>query len=132
MLRGYKAGAAAAASEHGYSGQFWGLRAEESRERAITLARKGWLYHTADRSTWTCCPLGQWSGRDVWAYLIAQRLPWLGIYDRSTDRERARSEITWLAAEGIWRYGQGQSIRRNDPALWAELTRRYPGLAAWG
>ena len=66
------------------------------------------------------------------AQLIAQRLPWLGIYDRSTDRERARSEITWLAAEGIWRYGQGQSIRRNDPALWAELTRRYPGLAAWG
>lgn len=132
MLRGYKEGAADAAERNGYVGQFWGLRAEESRERAITLAKKGWLYLVADRATLTACPLGQWTARDVWAYLITHDLPWLEIYDRSADRERQRSEVTWLAAEGIWRYGQGQAIRRADPALWSELTARFPGLATWG
>lgn len=132
MLSGYKSAAAESALESGHVGQFWGLRAEESRERSITLAKKGWLYRVQDRSTWTCCPIGNWSARDVWAHLINHDLPWLDRYDRLDDRERGRSEITWLAAEGIWRYGQGQALRRSDPALWAEMIRRYPDLSRWG
>jgi len=132
MLAAYKQAAADASEQLGYVGQFWGLRALESRPRAITLARKGALYQTLDRVTWTSCPLRHWSGRDVWAYLLAHDLPWLSSYDSAIDRERARSEITWLAAEGIWRYGQGQALRRERPAEWARLLRMFPELSRWG
>jgi len=133
MLRGYKAGAAGAQRAAGYAGIFMGLRAEESRARSFVVAKKGTIYAVADRPGLTALPLARWSARDVWAYLIAHDLPWLGCYDRTDDRERERSEPTYLAAPGIWRYeGIGQRLRQTDPALWQRLTTRFPELERFG
>lgn len=130
MLRGYKDTADGAARERGYTGLFIGLRAEESRPRAITISRKGVIYRTEDRCTVTCLPLARWTARDVWARHLTRGLPWLPRYDAAEDRERERSEVTWLAAEGLWRHGQASRIRETDPALWARLTERWPEIGA--
>ena len=124
----YKRDADAAARDAGLTGLMLGMRAEESRVRAIVVARHGTLYRTRDRSTATLLPLARWTARDVWARLLAEELPWLPRYDREPDRERARSEITWLGFEGLWRRGQIDELRR-DHDLWARVTARWPELA---
>lgn len=116
------------------SGLFWGLRSEESRARRITIRTHGVLYRAQARTEWTCHPLADWTGRDVWAYLAAHDLPWLGRYDRADDRERERSETTFIFGPdaSLWRHGQGARLRDSDPALWARLCQRWPLLRNYG
>lgn len=130
--RRYKSAVESAAVEAGFVGLFWGMRKQESRARAITLAKFGTLYRARSRTTWTCCPLADWNGRDVWAYLLAHDLPWLSIYDDAENRERERSETTWLGFEELWRRGQGRRLRDRDPVLWRRLCLKYPDLHKWG
>ncbi len=135
MLEGerrYKRAVEDAAIEAGFTGLFWGMRKQESRNRSIVLTKYGPLYKAKSRETWTCCPLAGWTGQDVWAYLIAHDLPWLSIYDDADNRERQRSETTWLGFDGLWRHGQGRQLRERDPALWRRLCLKYPNLQAWG
>lgn len=129
MLRGYKSSAAAFTKEMGYCGIMMGLRREESRCRSIIAAKKGSIYTVKDRPTTTCCPMLNWSSRDIWARHVSHDLPWLARYDLSDDRERERSETTWLASETIWRHGQAQRMRRYDPELWSRLVLRWPELS---
>lgn len=116
-------------------GLFWGLRQDESRARKIAIRKHGTLYKAKSRSEWTCHPLADWSGKDVWAYLISHNLPWLERYDLAEDRERERSETTFIfgrGGDGLWGQGQGQRLRESDPALWARLCQRWPELAQYG
>ena len=112
----------------GWAGTFIGMRREESRVRSITLRRKGHLYRVQRRSGWTCCPLLDWTGRDVWARIAGQGLPYLARYDDAPDRVLERSEEIWMAVD-CWRKGMAVSIRRRDPALWNALLGRYPQLS---
>ena len=131
MVRGYKVGADEFAEQRGHHGQFWGMRAAESKHRAITVARKGVLYRTRSRRTVTCLPLARWSDRDIWAYTVSRDLPWLSIYDTADDRDRARSEFVFLGCEALWRHGQGALLRRHDPAWWSDLVSRFPNLSTY-
>lgn len=128
MLRGYKRVADEEATQAGYTGLFWGMRMPESPQRGMALARKGACYRVLNRTTWTCNPLIHWTARDVWAYLVSNDLPWLERYDTAADRERERSEVTWLAAEALWRRGQGQKLRYTDPETFNDLLRKFPML----
>jgi 3'-phosphoadenosine 5'-phosphosulfate sulfotransferase (PAPS reductase)/FAD synthetase len=130
MLSGYKRAAAGEAEAANYIGLFWGLRSKESSQRGMTLARKGTCYRVADRSTWTCCPLANWSAVDVWAYLISRELPWLARYGMSNimSREAERSEPTWLAAESLWRKGQCQRLQEGGRGEFNALLLRFPEL----
>lgn len=117
----------------GLCGLFWGLRGEESKYRAITIAKKGYIYRTSSREEWTALPLARWTGADVWAYLLAHDLPWLDRYDSADDRERERSETTFIYnGDGLWGAGQGARLRISDPVLWARICARYPHLRTYG
>lgn len=128
MLAGYKKAVNDYVTAQGWIGQFLGLRKAESRVRGMALARKGAIYRTQDRQTWTCCPLTGWSARDVWAYIITRELPYLSRYDTAENPERERSETTWLAAESLWRYGMAARLRREKPEEFAALVARWPEI----
>lgn len=131
----YKRQIADAVAAHGLVGLFWGLRKDESRARRITISKYGTIYKAASRNEWTAHPLSDWTGRDVWAYLVAHDLPWLERYDLAEDRERERSETTFIfgrGGDGLWAMGQGQRLRESDPALWARLCQRWPDLRKYG
>ena len=130
--RAYKVDANAAACAAGLCGLFWGMRADESRIRAIVVRRKGPIYRNRVRGTVTALPLAHWSARDVWARHVTQGLPWLARYDHAQDRERERSEPVWMGFEEPWRRGQGAELHRTDPALWARVTARWPELSRYG
>jgi 3'-phosphoadenosine 5'-phosphosulfate sulfotransferase (PAPS reductase)/FAD synthetase len=111
----------------GWAGVFIGMRREESRVRAMALRKKGWLYETGARPGMTCCPLIDWSGRDVWACIASEGLPYLARYDDAEDRVRERSEDIWLSVD-TWRWGAASDMKRRDPERWHALVERYPGL----
>lgn len=119
------------AVQQGWKGQFLGMRKQESRRRARVLGHRGALYKTKSRSTWTCCPLAQWSGADVWACLLAYDLPWLSVYEGALQgRERERSEFTWFE-ESVWLNGQAHEYRRRFPERWAKLCQRWPEIRSF-
>lgn len=131
--RAYFAAIDAATDAAGYAGVFMGLRRQESRARSIHIAKRGTLYKAASRQSWTSLPLASWSGRDIWACLIANDLPWLDRYDMADNRERERSEPVFVYGSGEhWARGQGRSIREGDPALWARICRRWPNMRIYG
>lgn len=133
--RQYRREISEAVQKTGAVGLFWGMRQDESRARKITIRKHGVLYQAKTRSEWTCHPLADWTGKDVWAYLTTYNLPWLARYDRAEDRERERSETTYIfgsGGDGIWGQGQGQRLRESDPVLWARLCQRWPDLAQYG
>lgn len=131
MLREYKRVANRYVEGQGWNGQYLGLRKKESRARMFALSKKGDLYQTKDRKGWTCVPLHNWSGDDIWAYIVSRELPYLSVYDSAMqERERIRSEPTFLATEAIWRYGHGAFIQKHHPDIWAKVqkwpeVRRY-------
>lgn len=126
MLREYKKQINEHVGSQGWTGQFMGLRRQESRARSIALGRKGWIYRTNDRETWTCCPLTHWNVRDVWAYVIEKNLPYLSRYENEPEKER--SETTWLVAESLWRYGMAAKLKKDRPEEFARLTLRWPEI----
>ena len=126
--RTYKAELSAFQRRQGWAGLFIGMRAEESAARRAMLRQKGHLYRTLDRPFMSCCPLFDWSGRDVWAGILSAGLPYLERYDDADDRIWERSDDAWLTPKA-WSHGLAARIRRRDPLLWASLLERYPGLA---
>lgn len=117
------------AQKQGWAGQFIGLRIEESNQRHMVLGRRKGLYYASSRSTWTCCPLYRWSGRDIWAYMVTNGLPWAAIYDApGQDRERLRNDVVFLAGSGSIRYGQFVYWKRYYPDLFNRLAAEWPEI----
>lgn len=128
MNNAYKREVGVHQEARGWAGIMMGLRKDESRVRRMTLSKKGALYRTETRSCWTCCPLLDWSGRDVWARIASADLPYLDRYDEAEDRVLERSEETWLAVD-CWRWGMAAEMKRRDPTRWHALVAEYPDLA---
>lgn len=116
------------------SGVFLGLRAEESHARRRYLWRYGPTSITRD-GAWRCCPLSQWIGRDIWAYLVAHDLPWLHIYDAAADRTRARSDMVFASGgtggDAIRRHGAWYEWRQAYPEHFAIWQRQFPEMMRW-
>ena len=129
MLSDYKRIADEFTEEKKYQGLFIGMRKEESKVRAITISKYGMIYQTANRKTKTCCPIALFGGKDIWAYIFSRKLPYLSIYDKTDNREKQRSELTWLDTESLWRYGQGRKYKQMFPSQWNEYVKKWPELA---
>ena len=71
---------------HGYDGFFYGLRAEESSKRRKLLGVRGQIFYRKTDDLWVCQPLAHFSYNDVWAYIIANDLPYNALYDLMWDR----------------------------------------------
>jgi len=115
--------------KQGWTGQFLGLRIEESNQRKKVLGHRGGLYFASSRKTWTCCPIYRWNGKDIWAYLVTQELPWATLYDApGQNRERLRNDIVFLAGSGSIRYGQFTFWKKFYPELFNQLASEWPEI----
>ncbi len=66
--------------KQGYRGCFIGLRAEESCKRKSWLKEVG-FYEEDKRGIINIYPLKDWTWKDIWAYIISRKLPYLSFYD---------------------------------------------------
>ncbi|HEX6939807.1 MAG TPA: phosphoadenosine phosphosulfate reductase family protein [Longimicrobiales bacterium] len=104
----------------GYDGVLLGLRAQESRQRAIHARWRGRVYPIAG-GRWRAQPLAWWTVEDVWALLLDRAVPVNPVYAR-------------LASIGVpleeQRVGplplcRREDLRRGWPVLYPRLVARY-------
>lgn len=116
----------------GCQGSFIGMRADESHARRMNIAKRGEAYCVASRGgERVVLPLAGWSGNDIWAYTVANGLPWLRMYEFGESRHRARSDFTLAVGGGsLARHGVFQTYRDAYPQWWRSLIAEFPEIAA--
>jgi 3'-phosphoadenosine 5'-phosphosulfate sulfotransferase (PAPS reductase)/FAD synthetase len=67
-------------AQEGYDLAFVGLRKQESSKRAIRLRTNKALSVIPE-----CHPLANWDWRDVWAYIVTHKIPYLSLYDQRAE-----------------------------------------------
>lgn len=103
----------------GYGGVLLGLRAQESRGRALNRATRGPVYQRAD-GLHVAQPLADWSALDVHAYLWREGVPVLPVYlcvDPGADA---------LGIRKSWWVCGGYSAQMGSHYGW--LRRWWPGM----
>lgn len=115
-----------AAISAGCAGMMLGMAAHESHGRRMNIATRGDHYQAKGRLP-TLLPLSRWKSCDVVAYHLANRIPWLKIYENSDDPRNARSEFAFAAGGGdaIRRHGAWESWRKSYPEQWAKWVKRW-------
>ncbi len=120
------------AQQQGIVGIFLGMRKEESKTRTMSLIKTGPLYKTKTRNTYTCCPLHNWTGNDVWAYIVENHLPYLACYDtEGYDRRRLRNEINLLCAKKSMSLGLLEQYKRTYSDIFKKLKLEFPEIDTW-
>lgn len=114
------------AADQGFPGLYLGLRASESRGRALNLRSRGLIYQR--QGEWRCCPLGRWGSEDVFAFLLARGLPVMAPYRCCADRAPGDIRMAWWLPGRAATRGQAVWLRR----YWPSLYRRWLDLQPQG
>lgn len=107
---------------------FLGLRAAESKARTVSRAVNGTLYRRKS-GQWTCCPLADWTGLDVFAYLATHGIEPLHVYQCvgfMHKREPWRVRKSWWLPGASGRHGGVAWLRRYYPSLYRQLIEWFP------
>lgn len=115
----------------GCSGSFIGLRADESDSRKLMLKKYGQKLFAKKHNCWEYFPLAWWTAKDVWAYIVTNKLPYSELYDLMPNRERARNGAMFAVPETKTYRGQLVEIKRHYPALFNEFAAEFPQARAY-
>ena len=116
--------------EHGFTVMALGMRIDEKGPRAAMLRARGPVYSLVD-GTHRCCPIAYWTGRDVWAYIVTNGIPYnRRLYDAETHgmtRETIRN-TGWLSTDGA---GEGRIawLREHFRDQYETLVKEFPHVA---
>jgi phosphoadenosine phosphosulfate reductase len=117
---------------NGYDVVALGMRIAEKGPRAKLLCARGPTYTMASGFVKTN-PLAYWGNADVWAYIVANDLPYNGrIYDAETHdltRETIRN-TGWLSTDGADR-GRIAWLAQHFPDRYYELAREFPQVGLY-
>ena len=103
----------------GYDGAFRGLRADESRGRALRLGKTQGIGQRS--GIVTIDPIHDWSVDQVWNYIDEHDLPYCPVYDRLTAIGVKRR----LQRVGPLPLCPGDYLLRGWPEIYAAVVRRY-------
>jgi 3'-phosphoadenosine 5'-phosphosulfate sulfotransferase (PAPS reductase)/FAD synthetase len=107
---------------------FLGLRAAESKHRNVARAVHGTRYKRKS-GQWVCCPLADWQGIDVYAYLESHGIDSLHVYrcvGFMHAREPWRIRKSWWLPGASGRHGGITWLRRYYPSLYRQLLEWFP------
>lgn len=109
----------------GFRGVFLGLRQEESVHRRMWLRKSGKIYFVRRERLWHACPLSNWTVDDIWAYIVAEKLPYNPVYDRleALGVEPKYQRVGPLTAWGLDRYAV---FKRGWPDLFNCFAAEFP------
>jgi 3'-phosphoadenosine 5'-phosphosulfate sulfotransferase (PAPS reductase)/FAD synthetase len=118
------------ARRRGWPGVVLGLRSEESRYRAANRAMRG-LEYFKNSGEAVCQPLGDWSARDVFAYLMARGIDPLPVYKCCANRSPEIIRKSWWAPGVAARHGDMVWLRLYWPSLYRQLLVMSPEASAF-
>lgn len=104
-----------------------GLRSGEAAPRARSRAAHGLIYRTGD-GLLRCTPLGDWSWRDVYAYIAVNELPLHPIYSAPLHHleDRGRIRLSWWCSTDHHRHGELTWLKLVYPELYSRLLAAIP------
>lgn len=108
---------------HNIKGYAWGIRTEESRNRAMYLKKHGEL-HQLKNGLWRCSPIGFWTVQDVWQFIDKYKLPYPAMYD--SDRYTIRNGPP-IGTTGI-NWGRLAQLKRDRFDIWQQIVTQFPQL----
>jgi 3'-phosphoadenosine 5'-phosphosulfate sulfotransferase (PAPS reductase)/FAD synthetase len=111
---------------------FLGLRAEESRGRAMNRYSRGLTYTKRSGQT-VCQPLGDWRALDVYAYAAAHDIPLLPVYQCVALMHRydpSRVRKSWWVGGAANAHGHVRWLAHYWPSLFARLCSVMPQVRA--
>jgi 3'-phosphoadenosine 5'-phosphosulfate sulfotransferase (PAPS reductase)/FAD synthetase len=116
-----------------FNGVFLGLRAEESIGRRLNFRKRGEIYRRSS-GKWTCIPLANFEGEDIFAYLVSREIPILDVYKKTMfhDGDPCRIRKAWFLPSGNAKDGQCAWLKYYYPALYAKLLKLDPRVAGYG
>jgi 3'-phosphoadenosine 5'-phosphosulfate sulfotransferase (PAPS reductase)/FAD synthetase len=106
-----------------HDGIMLGLRAAESRARTVNRAAHGAMYRKRNGQV-VCCPLADWSGLDVFAYLESNGVEPFMVYRCiafSNIRDPWNVRKSWWIPGDNARHGGVSWLRHYYPGLYREL-----------
>lgn len=81
-----------------YDSYFVGIRAEESKNRRMSLKYQGLFYKKKDNKV-RISPLADWTDKDIIAYIYANKLPLLDTYKVFSEKARTSSAVPTIGRE---------------------------------
>lgn len=118
-------------AEYGFDGVAYGLRAEESHGRAMHARARGAIFQYKRDGLWACQPIHDWSYNDVWAYIVADNLPYCGVYDKMWDMPQEDQRLSYWAGETKRRWGRWAFLKRNYPDLFNRFAAEFPEVRCY-
>ena len=120
--------AAITEQEKRHDGVFLGLRNEESNARRKNTERHGPIYQRKN-GKWTCNPLYNWTGTDVFSYLVSNSIPIFDVYFKTRFvNDPAEIRKSWVLPSAQASEGQALWIKYYYPSLFNRLAQKYPEL----
>lgn len=116
----------------GFTGNFTGIRKQESNDRLWLAKTKKGLWQQKD-GTWRCEPVINWTHQDVWSFIASNGLPYNAVYDRLADLGVPREEwrVAPYAGSTKIRWGRWAILKRGWPDLFAQFAARFPEARAY-
>ena len=98
---------------------------------AMTRRTHGTLYQWRS-GLWRGLPIADWTGLDVFAFLLSTSTPYMPLYDWDDEQPPHSLRMSWVVAPDFLSRGHGAWLRRHDPGLWRTLCAAHPGLDRLG
>lgn len=102
----------------GLTTRIMGLRAAESRNRRMSIGRRGAVYDYKDGGR-AVLPIATWQTADVWAYIVSTGMPWLDIYDKLGPN--ARNGLVGRSGDN---FGRVEYLKQHYPDVWRWAVER--------
>lgn len=116
------------AKQNNYDLVYLGLRAEESKDRKLNRIIKGNLYQVKKEELWHCCPINDWSWKDVWGFIYSNNLNYNKAYDKYDKMgiPFKYQRIGPFAVERVLKYGQLTLLKKGWSSLFNKFCKKYP------
>lgn len=118
-------------NEKGLEGQFLGLRKEESPVRGMSLSQHGPVHFRKFDEMWRCCPLMDWTARDVWAFIYSRDLPYNPIYDQDKFLSREEIRVAPWAGTTAKTAGRIAWLKYWHPEIYRRFAAEFPRISTY-
>lgn len=115
--------------ENGNDGYFQGLRADESQGREKMARSYGPLFLRKKDNMIVCNPLLWWTGRDIWAYIVANEIPYHPEYDNDRFKNRELVRLSNWSGLYMARKGRVAELKYYHPELYRKLVKEFPEVS---
>ena len=119
-------------SESTYTGNYWGIRRDESRGRELNYRRRGAVYQMAN-GYWRAAPLSGWEAKDIFGYCATHDVELMRLYRcvrLVDDPGRVRKSMLLPDDKGGQSHDQGIWLRTYYPSVFEKLKSILPQMQA--